>query len=82
MIFKYPLGAKVTIMARTVSKLEAAVKDLVSLSENSKKCRYISIDVTNQQKVNDAFRNVHEDYGPIECLILAAGKAYPDYILR
>lgn len=75
-------GAKVTIMARTESKLQNAVEEITRSSKQPKgSVRYVQIDVTKNETVLAAFLAAEEALGDIDVLLLGAGKAYPGYIL-
>eukprot|EP00928_Gymnodinium_smaydae_P080039 TRINITY_DN63838_c0_g1_i1.p1 TRINITY_DN63838_c0_g1~~TRINITY_DN63838_c0_g1_i1.p1 ORF type:complete len:332 (-),score=48.81 TRINITY_DN63838_c0_g1_i1:231-1226(-) len=76
-------GANVVLMARTESKLQAAVKDL----EAAKVCSeqqvgFQTMDVTDFTSVQAGVKKAVERYGSPSFLITSAGASYPGYFLE
>uniref|UniRef100_A0A7S3YYB5 3-dehydrosphinganine reductase n=1 Tax=Lotharella globosa TaxID=91324 RepID=A0A7S3YYB5_9EUKA len=75
-------GAHVTIMARTIPKLQAAVKELKTVSvDSSQKIGFISVDVTDAKGVKRAISTCDKEL-PITYLVTSAGQAWPGYFLE
>ena len=69
-------GARVTIMARSVGKLEKAVAQLNAEQPSNASASSISCDVTDAAGVASALAKA-EAIAPIDFLICGAGAAYP-----
>ena len=71
-----------TLMARTLSKLEQAAKDIVKTTGCKEDDVSIEqIDVTKPETIEPAFKKAAKLLGPIDVLVSGAGICYPDYIL-
>jgi 3-dehydrosphinganine reductase len=71
-------GAHVTILARDVSKLEDACKEIRAHTTTSdQKINYFQTDVTNYERTNEAIQHCEAEIGPIDILIASAGYSYP-----
>ncbi len=77
-------GAKsVVLMARTKSKLEAAVEELLEeRTEASQQAGYVAADVTKFSEVSAAMDEIASLYGGPDMLVACAGASYPDYFLE
>ena len=80
-------GARhVTVMARTESKLRAAVASCAAARAQAGTTDgaqgYVSVDVTDAAKVEAAMREATEAGGPIDHLVACAGASYPGYFLE
>eukprot|EP00501_MAST-03F_sp_TOSAG23-6_P000583 GSMAST32.ASY1.ANO1.604.1 assembled CDS len=76
-------GANVTLLARTESKLIAAVKDISDMDTKQPTIRYVCADVTDEGAVHEAVKqSVTAANGQdIDVLIACAGASYPGYFL-
>ena len=81
-------GARhVTVMARTESKLRAAVAAVAAARASSDpndegSQGYVSVDVTDFAAVEAAMREAAAAGGPIDHLVACAGASYPGYFLE
>src|SRR4051812_20783794 len=66
-------GARVAVMARTKSDLDATVEHLQKLG--SPEVIPLQADITNREQVDDAFRVVGERWSHLNILVNAAGPA-------
>ena len=66
-------GARVAVMARTKSDLDAIVERLRELG--SPEAIGLQADITDRDQVNDAFRTIDEQWGHLNILVNAAGPA-------
>ena len=75
--------ARVTIMARSVGKLEAAVVQIKAAAPGgtSTSINYVQCDVTDSASATKAFDEAAE-LAPIDFVVCAAGAAYPGYFLE
>ena len=74
-------GANVTIMARTKSKLEAAVAELRKFtSVEGQRVDFVSVDVTDAEGVARAFEGCEETQ-PVDVLVTSAGQSWPGYFM-
>ena len=77
------LGANVVILARTKSKLEAALDDIESVRNNTNQTfAYLCMDVTNQQNVEEVLDELLDLHGCPDTLINCHGAAYPGYFFQ
>jgi NAD(P)-dependent dehydrogenase (short-subunit alcohol dehydrogenase family) len=70
-------GAHVTIVARTKSKLDIAVKELLALLPSDSKQKVISVSVdtgSSQEAVNKAFAPAIAEMGSVDVLVNCAGE--------
>jgi len=80
----YTLGSKVTIMARTVAKLQAAKDEISKLvAPEGASIEFVAVDVTKYDDVCKAMAEAVTLQGGarIRGLILAAGRSIPGYFL-
>eukprot|EP01047_Picozoa_sp_COSAG01_P094257 COSAG01_NODE_25207_length_752_cov_1.139357_1_plen_250_part_11 len=80
-------GAHVTILSRTVAKLEKAAAQIsgaasTSSSGGQQKVGFSSCDVTDANAVARAIEESAAARGPIDFLVCAAGAAFPGYFLE
>ena len=66
-------GAKVTIAARGQGKLDEALADL-NVPDRSAS---VTMDVTDYASVTRAVAEAEKRFGPVDCAVCCAGKAYP-----
>eukprot|EP00730_Choanoeca_flexa_P009988 TRINITY_DN14693_c0_g1_i1.p1 TRINITY_DN14693_c0_g1~~TRINITY_DN14693_c0_g1_i1.p1 ORF type:complete len:331 (+),score=83.39 TRINITY_DN14693_c0_g1_i1:22-1014(+) len=74
-------GAKVTIIARNQSKLDAAKAEIVKQVPTAK-VLIISCDVTDESKVKSSMQAAIDAHGAIDHLVCNAGVAAPGYFLE
>jgi len=75
-------GAYVTIVARTASKLEAAVESIQSQvsKDDHSKIQFRSCDVTNEAQIVEAVLSAAKAFQtPVDILVTCAGSAHPGY---
>jgi len=72
-------GAHVVIFARTVSKLEAAAKEIRSVSGFDVKINYYGMDAADFQQVQTVFEKAVAETSVPDFLINCVGMAQPDY---
>jgi len=71
-------GAHVTILARDVSKLEEAHKEIRSKCISAEqKVNYFQTDVTNYERTKEVMQHCEAEIGPVDILINCAGYSYP-----
>ena len=79
-------GANVCIMARTESKLKAAVTYLEGFKPEggprTQKIGYQTMDVTDLPSVENAMNKAKGEYGSPYILVTSAGASYPGYFLE
>lgn len=63
-------GAFVVLAARSEDKLKAVAEGLPG------KCGIVKLDVSSEESVEQAFREIADRYGPVDCLINNAGFGY------
>lgn len=69
-------GAHVTVLARTIERLNEVLSDMQKVQVNEQqKLSIISCDVTNSREVEGAIKNAEISSGPIYMLVNCAGKA-------
>tara|TARA_B110000503_G_scaffold78058_1_gene120099 strand:+ start:23 stop:790 length:768 start_codon:yes stop_codon:yes gene_type:complete len=67
-------GAKVVLVARTQASLEKVVNEIVEMGGYA--CAY-SLDVCVTASVEETFKAIEADFGPVDILINSAGVFYP-----
>ena len=77
------LGANVLIFARRIEVLEQAAREIETcrISEGQR-LSWMSIDVTDRDKVASGLSRAISEFGPPHIVITSAGIAYPDYFER
>lgn len=70
------VGAKVTIMARTQSKLDEAVRE-ARKQTSSKEIHSISVNLSDIDATHAAFANAQNAHGPVYGVFCCAGAARP-----
>jgi len=71
-------GGKVSIMARTQSKLENAKAEVLKIAPDAT-VKTFQADVGNRAAVAEAVRSAEKEMGPVDICIAAAGAAIPKY---
>lgn len=66
-------GAKITLMGRSLEPLQ---EKAAQLSHSRGQALAISVDVTQSDRIKEAFQQARETFGPIDILINNAGQAY------
>ena len=76
-------ASRVTLMARTESKLRDAVESVNSrFTDDGGKASYVCCDVTDAASVVDAMAEATRESGDVDILIACAGTSYPGYFLE
>ena len=76
-------GAHVVIMARSISKLESAVEEIMQeCASREQSVGYLSCDVTNSKQVAECISECSELHGCPDYLITSHGAAYPGYFFE
>jgi len=76
------LGAHVTIMARTESKLKAACEDIQAAGSPASKVAYVVADASDFSAVQGAVAKAEAQSGPVHVCVANAGFATPGYFLE
>jgi 3-dehydrosphinganine reductase len=76
-------GARVTLLARTESKLSAASDELHAEMRcaGARKVQHVAADTTNEAKLKAAVAKAVEQFGPVDCLVACAGNSNPGLFL-
>ena len=75
-------GARVTLLARTESKLQAAAADLRKAASGEASVQYVCADQTNWAQLTAAVARASDAYGPPDVLVACAGGALPGLFLH
>jgi len=80
----FMMGAKVTIMARTQSKLDTAVEEITALkAPKQAEIQAVSVDVSRFDEMKAAFNKAEQQMqSPVFTLIVSSGGASPGYFLE
>jgi NAD(P)-dependent dehydrogenase (short-subunit alcohol dehydrogenase family) len=63
-------GAKVALLARTVTEIEAVAKEI---SDNGGEARALAVDIVDLRSVMRVFAAVENEFGPVSLLVNNAG---------
>ena len=71
----------ITIISRSISNLEAAKVDILTVSSNCD-VKVIAADITKHDEIVSAINDAINEHGTPDYLVCAAGAAFPGYFLE
>lgn len=75
-------GARVTLLARTQSKLEQAIVELSASSDTKTDIQYVCASTCSTQELEAALSVATASFGPVDVLVANAGAAAPGLFLE